>query len=153
MVVAGLIATGINYYQKNTSTAAKDTTLEESTYFGPKAPLSTAPKTLNKLYKARKDSNAKFWVTVRGIVIKILKDDLIGTRHQKFLLKIDDDFTLLISHNIDLAPRAPISQGSAVSVSGLYEWNKRGGLIHWTHHDPKGKRKGGWIKIKNKKYY
>ena len=158
MVVAGLIASGVNYYNKNANSTTDDlaykqsTKIDKSTYYDPNSIPYTNPKTLNKLYKARNNTKAKFWVTVQGKVIKVLKDDLVGSHHQKFLTKIDDDFTLLISHNIDLAPRAPIAKGKAVRVSGLYEWNNRGGVIHWTHHDPKGRKKGGWIKVNGKKY-
>ncbi|BFL70440.1 hypothetical protein SKB0120_15020 [Moraxella osloensis] len=40
-------------------------------------------------------------------MIKVLKDDNEGSRHQKFLVKIDNypNITVLIAHNIDLAPR------------------------------------------------
>ena len=155
MLVAGIIASGINYYNNHSSKSVIEktqTTKIPSGQIVSDANSSTDPKTLHKLYQARKNSQSKIWVTVNGKVIKTLKDDLVGSRHQKFLIKIADDFTLLISHNIDLAPRVPIHQGSPDSVSGLYEWNNRGGLIHWTHRDPKGNKKGGWIKVKGKKY-
>jgi hypothetical protein len=31
----------------------------------------------------------------------------------------------------------------------MYEWNDRGGLIHWTHHDPMGVDEGGHIVYRN----
>lgn len=158
MVIAGAIASGINYYNNHSSSSNNDNALKQATridksnYFDSNVAPSTDPKTLHKLYQAKKNPNSKLWVTVHGRVIKLLRDDLVGSRHQKFLIKIDDDLTLLISHNIDLAPRVPITTGQVVNVSGLYEWNSRGGVIHWTHHDPKGRKKGGWIKVKGKKY-
>ncbi|EEZ38985.1 hypothetical protein VDA_000130 [Photobacterium damselae subsp. damselae CIP 102761] len=35
---------------------------------------------------------------------------------------------------------------------GEYEWNHQGGVIHWTHKDPKQKHPDGWLKVNNVKY-
>ncbi|MBM4117331.1 DUF3465 domain-containing protein [bacterium] len=35
--------------------------------------------------------------------------------------------------------------GDALSARGEYEWNPEGGVLHWTHRDPEGRRPGGWI--------
>ncbi len=52
---------------------------------------------------------------------------------------------MLISHNITLSPRVPVEVGHRARVRGMYEWNEKGGLIHWTHRDPGGGRLGGWV--------
>ncbi|HIQ07513.1 MAG TPA: DUF3465 domain-containing protein, partial [Thiotrichaceae bacterium] len=39
-----------------------------------------------------------------------------------------------------------------IKIRGRYEWNNRGGVLHWTHHDPKGRKEGGWIYHNNKFY-
>jgi len=70
-----------------------------------------------------------------------------GDRHQRFILRLSSGQTLLIVHNLDLAPRAPVERGSRATVRGEYEWNEQGGVIHWTHHDPDGRRPGGWIRV------
>jgi hypothetical protein len=82
-----------------------------------------------------------------GIVIKVLPDDNEGSRHQRFLLELPSGQTLLIAHNIDLAPRLPsLREGDAVAFNGEYEWNAEGGVIHWTHRDPRGRHEAGWLK-------
>jgi hypothetical protein len=81
-----------------------------------------------------------------GVVTRILPDDLEGSRHQRFIVKLDTGQTLLISHNIDLAPRiSGLSTGETVAFYGEYEWNSKGGVIHWTHHDPDNRHIAGWI--------
>lgn len=88
-----------------------------------------------------------------GTIIRILKDDNKGSRHQKFILKLPSGQTILIAHNIDLAPRInSIFKGDQVQFYGEYEWNNKGGVVHWTHHDPKGHHVGGWLKHNGIKY-
>ena len=82
-----------------------------------------------------------------GVVVRILPDDIEGSQHQKFILELSTGQTLLISHNIDLAPRInSLQEGDIVSFFGEYVWNSQGGLVHWTHHDPDDQHKNGWLK-------
>ena len=54
--------------------------------------------------------------------------------------------TLLVSQNIDVAERIPLAERDSIEFRGQYEWNERGGVVHWTHHDPAGRHPGGWIR-------
>ena len=82
-----------------------------------------------------------------GKIVKILADDNDGSRHQRFILRLNSGRTLLIAHNIDLAPRiSSLNRGDTVEFYGEYEWNSQGGVIHWTHHDPQGVHVAGWLK-------
>jgi hypothetical protein len=83
----------------------------------------------------------------RGRVEKLLGDDSLGDRHQRFILRLPSGQTVLVTHNIDLAPRVePLAVGDTVAFRGEYEWNDKGGIVHWTHHDPAGRHPGGWLK-------
>lgn len=81
-----------------------------------------------------------------GIVTRILSDDVVGDRHQRFILRLSNGQTVLIAHNIDIAPRASLKVGDSVAFYGEYVWNSEGGLVHWTHHDPAGIHVAGWLK-------
>ena len=88
-----------------------------------------------------------------GRVIRILPDDNEGSRHQRFIVMLGTGDTLLISHNIDLAPRIDgLEKGDAVEFYGEYVWNEKGGLIHWTHHDPDGRHVAGWVRHEGRTY-
>lgn len=88
-------------------------------------------------------------VTGQGVVTKVLADDTQGSRHQRFIVRLDSGQTLLIAHNIDVAPRvAALESGDRVEFNGVYEWNSKGGVIHWTHHDPAGRHLAGWIRFR-----
>lgn len=98
-----------------------------------------------------KKSNSQ--VSGSGIVISTLPDDTKGSQHQRFILKLVSGQTLLIAHNIDLAPRInSLHKGDTVAFYGEYEWNSKGGVVHWTHRDPRGSHIGGWLKHKGVTY-
>jgi hypothetical protein len=88
-----------------------------------------------------------------GAITAILSDDTDGDAHQRFIVRLNNNQTLLIAHNIDIAPRVPnIAVGATIKFYGEYEWNAEGGVIHWTHKDPGGVHVDGWIEYKGKKY-
>lgn len=92
------------------------------------------------------------WVEGSGEVVRVLSDDLEGSRHQRLIVEVADGHTVLVSHNIDLAPKVPVHEGQRIGFRGEYEWNERGGVVHWTHHDPRGRRQGGYIDSGGKRY-
>jgi hypothetical protein len=115
----------------------------------------TAGKPLDNvgLQEAFEQKKSKSLVDGVGQVVKLLKDDNDGSRHQRFILQVNPQQTVLIAHNIDLAPRIDaLSEGDMVTFSGQYEWNSKGGVVHWTHHDPQGKHPGGWLRHRGKIY-
>lgn len=88
-----------------------------------------------------------------GQIIKLLSDDNDGTRHQRFIVRLNNGLTLLIAHNIDIAPKIPnLTLGDMIAFNGQYEWNDKGGVVHWTHHDPKGQHVAGWLNYQGHQY-
>lgn len=88
-----------------------------------------------------------------GTVTRILADDREGSRHQRFILRLGSGETLLIAHNIDLAERVSgLEVGDVVAFHGEYEWNPRGGVVHWTHRDPAGRHADGWLRHEGRTY-
>ena len=84
---------------------------------------------------------------------RLLPDDNKGSRHQKFIIALASGQTLLVAHNIDVAPRIPsLRTGDRVQFAGEYEWNDKGGVIHWTHRTASGPHPGGWLKHKGQTY-
>lgn len=86
-------------------------------------------------------------VSGTGTVIKLLPDDNEGARHQRFIIRLASGQTLLVAHNIEIAARvSPLREGDTVAYKGEYAWNAKGGVVHWTHHDPAGTHPAGWLK-------
>jgi len=112
-------------------------------------PASGSP--VGELYRQQQSG---VFVTVTGRVIRLLADDNVGDRHQRFIMELDSGQTLLVSHNIDLAPRIDkLELSDRVTLRGEYEWNDKGGVIHWTHHDPDNRHAGGWIEHEGRRYH
>ncbi|HDZ9198797.1 TPA: DUF3465 domain-containing protein [Vibrio cholerae] len=105
------------------------------------------------LQQAYQSQQSDLQVQGFGKVVKVLPDDNDGSKHQKFILKLNSGQTLLVAHNIDLAPRIPNLQvGDSVEFYGEYEWNKKGGVLHWTHKDPQNRHAHGWLKHNGQVY-
>jgi len=107
----------------------------------------------NAIGRAFNSRTSEIQVEGEGVVSRILSDDLNGSRHQRFIVRLGTGQTVLITHNIDLAPRIDgLREGDMVAFNGEYVWNAEGGVIHWTHHDPQGRHVTGWIKHKGRTY-
>jgi hypothetical protein len=107
----------------------------------------------SEIARAFKTKKSNVQVEGEGVVVRILKDDLDGGRHQRFIVRLLSGQTVLIAHNIDLAPRVDgLQEGDTIGFYGEYVWNSQGGTVHWTHHDPQGRHVAGWLKYKGRTY-
>jgi hypothetical protein len=103
--------------------------------------------------KAFSSHESNLQVSGQGVVTRLLPDDNNGSRHQKFIIKLSSGQTLLIAHNIDLAPKiGSLREGDSVQFYGEYEWNEKGGVLHWTHRDPNGSHVAGWLQHQGQRY-
>ncbi|WP_312265579.1 DUF3465 domain-containing protein [Neisseria sp.] len=107
----------------------------------------------NALKQAFESKTSNLQVQGSGTVTKMLPDDNKGSRHQRFILKLTNGQTLLVAHNIDLAPKIKgLKKGDTVGFNGEYEWSEQGGVIHWTHHDPTKRHVDGWLEHNGQRY-
>ena len=143
LAVLGLL--GYQYYTQHQDAGT------QTAGFQPGVAESTGTQT-GVIEKAYADKRSKVWVEVPGRVSRVLADDHEGDRHQRFILALDSGHTVLVAHNIDLAKRVPLEKSDSIRLKGRYEWNERGGVIHWTHHDPQNSRAGGWIEFNGTVY-
>jgi hypothetical protein len=78
---------------------------------------------------------------------------VFGTRagrespHEGFLMKLASgcNVTVRVEANTDFTGQFPLHAGDAVTVKGEYEYYPIGGVIHWTHRDPRGRHEGGYV--------
>jgi len=107
----------------------------------------------NKIYNAFSNHVSKIQIVGIGVVVRILDDDIYGRKHQRFILELTTGQTLLVSHNIDLAPKIKqLTIGDEIEFYGEYVWNSKGGVVHWTHKDSNKKHIDGWLVHKGHVY-
>lgn len=97
------------------------------------------------IYQAQSQHLKHVEVLVTAQVYKILPTDHYGIPHERFLIKLNNNTTVLIAHNLNMAPSAPLNSGQEVTIKGEYIWNNLGGVIHWTHHTDTPYHVGGYI--------
>src|SRR4051812_49352144 len=69
--------------------------------------------------RAFKNRTSNVQVEGEGEVTRMLADDLSGSRHQRFIVRLKSGQTVLIAHNIDIAPRiAELQEGDSVRFNG-----------------------------------
>lgn len=130
--------------------------VSKSGFFLQEAPLvsistESGDQQLARLYGEKRSS---VQVQGSGMVTKVLPDDNDGNRHQRFIIELSTGQTLLIAHNVDIAPRVEgLERGDRVEFCGEYEWNRQGGVVHWTHKDSSESHPDGWIRHEGRKYW
>lgn len=74
--------------------------------------------------------------------------------HAQFLVRLDSScaLTVRVAANEAFTGRLPLRVGEHVRVRGEYEYYRRGGVIHWTHRDPRGHHDNGFIELRGRLY-
>ena len=154
LLVAAYLGLDLSESKQQTNTFVP---VQESTEQRTQQSDRTSPSTFElgtaRIQQAYQQRQSDIQVQSVGEVIAVLKDDNEGSRHQKFILELENSQTVLVAHNIDLAPRIDnIQKGDQVEFYGEYEYSDKGGVIHWTHHDPSRKHVDGWLKHLGRTY-
>ena len=111
---------------------------------------ASAPADEARLMDAARRHARNVPVEVTGVVTKLLRDDTFGIAHQKFLIRAAG-LSILVAHNLDLAARVAVQPGDTIRVRGEYVWNAQGGVLHWTHRDPRGRHPAGFIEVRGQR--
>lgn len=93
-------------------------------------------------------------LTASGAIDRVLSDqDGPSGPHERFIVRLPDmGLTVLVEHNLSIAPRVPVVVGELIVVHGEYVWNAQGGLLHFTHHDPGRSHEGGYVVYGGRRY-
>jgi hypothetical protein len=98
---------------------------------------------------ARGQSGAE--VTVEGAVVRVLATHS-GAQgvHEQFIVAVranNAEQDVLVADNISIGRAAPVHTGDDVTVRGELAIDPSGPVIHWTHHDPRGRHQSGFVRL------
>jgi len=64
-----------------------------------------------------------------------------------------DAGTLEVVDNVSIAPRCPVHVGDRIEVRGEMVHDRgQPPIVHWTHHDPRNRHPGGFIRLRGQVY-
>jgi hypothetical protein len=73
--------------------------------------------------------------------------------HEQFDARAGDGSTFRVVDNVTVAPRVPVHPGDYVTVQGeLIHPGSGPPMVHWTHHDPRGRHAGGFVELNGHVY-
>jgi hypothetical protein len=74
--------------------------------------------------------------------------------HEGFLLRLNSGcrLTVRVEANTDFTGNFALAPGDRAVVKGEYEYYPLGGVIHWTHRDPRGRHEGGYVEAGGRTY-
>ena len=109
------------------------------------------------VYDAWANQRSRLEVTASGSVVRVLgtREGPSG-RHEGFLVHLRGaggrGLTVRVEDNVDITGPIPLEDGQSVEVRGEYIFDPRGGLIHYTHHDPGGRHPSGYVEVEGRLY-
>jgi hypothetical protein len=73
--------------------------------------------------------------------------------HEQFDVRGDDGARFRVIDNVTVAPRVPVRPDDRVTVQGELVRQHHGlPIVHWTHHDPRGRHQDGFIALNGRVY-
>jgi uncharacterized protein DUF3465 len=95
-------------------------------------------------------------VTVEGAVVRVLATSS-GTQgaHERFVVAVkagNAEQDILVADNVTIGRAAPVRRGDDVIVRGELAIDPAGPVIHWTHHDPRGRHESGFVRVNGQLY-
>lgn len=123
-------------------------------YFTKNSSQNDKPQNQDVSYYLENKKDSYYIEITQAKVVKVLEDDQEDIKHQKWLVRLPSNHTLLAIYNIDYYERVPIQEGDEISLAGELGHNDQTGkpFIHWLHLDDTGKRPYGYVKLKGKYY-
>ncbi len=111
---------------------------------------ASGPVTVEKAMSLCARGASAVEVTANGSVARLLGNSSSRTgTHEGFVLR-SNALMIQVQDNTTITGQIPLSKGEAVTLQGQYECND--GVIHWTHHDPRGRHVSGFIEAGGKIY-
>ena len=89
-------------------------------------------------------------VTVEGAVVRVLATS--GGQsgvHERFVVAVragNAEQDVLVADNISVGRAAPVRKGDDIVVRGELAIDASGPVIHWTHHDLRGRHESGFVR-------
>lgn len=86
----------------------------------------------------------------RATVTRVLGERYSSSgEHEGFLIAVNDR-VFKVEDNAGITGPIPLRRGDAVSLLGQFECDDN--VIHWTHHDPRGRHITGYIEVNGQRY-
>lgn len=127
------------------------------------ATLTVSPSLKSKVFPPVNDSDlivqafqarqSNVLVEAEAKVVWVYQDLEDKSKYQNFTVRLTNGHRVRVRHSLDEARRAPVQKNDTIRLRGEYDWASDGGLIHWTHDDPAGRREGGWIEVDGKRFF
>ena len=109
------------------------------------------------VYDAWRSQRSHVEVTASGSVARIFGIHVGPSgAHEGFLLHLAGaegrGLTVRVEDNVDLTGPLDLAEGQSVEVRGEYIFDPRGGIVHYTHRDPRGRHAAGYVRVGDKFY-
>ena len=108
------------------------------------------------LCQAYAENRSHVEVVAEGVVTRLLgiQQGRVSP-HEGFLMRLSSGCGLIVrvEVNTDFTGPITLNPGESVVVKGEYEYYPLGGVVHWTHRDPRGRHDNGYIEAGGRSYF